>query len=436
MWLISFLCWLVISFSLAALLKKIAQKERLSPLFCWAALILPCAIFLPNFDVFKVTEVNFIWLNSSAQQQMQFVGEVAKQTTSQNGFNINWLLFGGLFIPSAYRLMRLTKRYRNAKALIATGTPYHLSTVPCMVMPMNQSPFVIGFHKPTLVLPQYFMHLSKQQQGIILAHEEMHIANRDHFHTWLWLVLVEICWFNPAIKRLSELYVNAMEQRCDLQTISRHRYTPQDYANTLLLSIKLSQQGALNPFAAHFTGQTIKVADYKQRFTFIFSHAPVQIKKSLYVFSCALLIVVLAKGAISQVYAGQDKWQYPVANIDISSHYGHVTSFRKNRPHRGIDLVDAKGTSIVAAKTGKVIIADNKTMAAAFGNTIVIQHSNGWQSLYAHLDEISVTQGQWVKSGELIGKMGDSGKVTGTHLHFELAKDGQTVDPLIYLNEK
>ncbi|MEC8206313.1 MAG: peptidoglycan DD-metalloendopeptidase family protein, partial [Pseudomonadota bacterium] len=240
----------------------------------------------------------------------------------------------------------------------------------------------------------------------------------------------------PAIKRLSELYVNAMEQRCDLQTISRHRYMPQDYANTLLLSIKLSQQGALNPFAAYFTGQTIKVADYKQRFTFIFSHTPVQIKKSLYVFSCALLIVVLAKGAISQVYAGQDKWQYPVANIDISSHYGHVTSFRKNRPHRGIDLVDAKGTSIVAAKTGKVIIADNKTMAAAFGNTIVIQHSNGWQSLYAHLDEISVTQGQWVKSGELIGKMGDSGKVTGTHLHFELAKDGQTVDPLIYLNEK
>lgn len=99
MWLISFLCWLVISFSLAALLKKIAQKERLSPLFCWAALILPCAIFLPNFDVFKVTEVNFIWLNSSARQQMQFVGEVAKQTTSQNGFNINWLLFGGAFYP-------------------------------------------------------------------------------------------------------------------------------------------------------------------------------------------------------------------------------------------------------------------------------------------------------------------------------------------------
>ena len=113
-----------------------------------------------------------------------------------------------------------------------------------------------------------------------------------------------------------------------------------------------------------------------------------------------------------------------------------MTSFRKNRPHRGIDLVDAKGTHIVAAKTGKVIIADDKTMAAAFGKTIVIQHSNGWQSLYAHLDDISVTQGQWVKSGELIGKMGDSGKVTGTHLHFELTKDGQTVDPLSYLNEK
>ena len=87
----------------------------------------------------------------------------------------------------------------------------------------------------------------------------------------------------------------------------------------------------------------------------------------------------------------------------------------------GVDLGGAMGSTIRAAASGQVIIAKNDGgWNGGYGNYIVIKHKNGTQTLYAHLSSLSVGAGETVDQGETIGGMGNTGKSTGTHLHFEV----------------
>jgi murein DD-endopeptidase MepM/ murein hydrolase activator NlpD len=96
--------------------------------------------------------------------------------------------------------------------------------------------------------------------------------------------------------------------------------------------------------------------------------------------------------------------------------------------HKGVDLVGGK--TIKAADGGKVIFAGVKN---GYGNAIIIDHQNGYKSLYGHLSKISVQQGDAVEQGEKIGVMGDTGHSFGVHLHFEVLKNGRNVNPMSYL---
>lgn len=104
---------------------------------------------------------------------------------------------------------------------------------------------------------------------------------------------------------------------------------------------------------------------------------------------------------------------------------------KRPRPHLGVDLAGPKGTPILSAQKGIVIYAGRDFRG--FGKMILIEASNGWASLYAHLDKIKVKEGDSVDQGDLIGTMGNTGRTTGTHLHFEIRKNKLPVDPLLYL---
>jgi len=86
----------------------------------------------------------------------------------------------------------------------------------------------------------------------------------------------------------------------------------------------------------------------------------------------------------------------------------------------GVDLASGFGTNILAAASGEVIISKSSGYNGGYGLYVVIKHSNGTQTLYAHLSSVSVGVGEKVGQGDVIGKMGSTGKSTGTHLHFEI----------------
>jgi len=100
--------------------------------------------------------------------------------------------------------------------------------------------------------------------------------------------------------------------------------------------------------------------------------------------------------------------------------------------HKGLDIANHNGGNILAADSGTVIVAgwlDN----TGYGNRIMIDHGNGYQTLYGHLSKITVVVGQTVKRGDVIGSMGSTGRSTGTHLHFEIRSDAGNKDPLSVL---
>jgi murein DD-endopeptidase MepM/ murein hydrolase activator NlpD len=88
--------------------------------------------------------------------------------------------------------------------------------------------------------------------------------------------------------------------------------------------------------------------------------------------------------------------------------------------YNGVDLAASYGTAVRAAAGGSVIVAKAAGWNGGYGNYIVVKHSNGTQTLYAHLSGVNVGVGDWVEQGQTIGAMGNSGKSTGTHLHFEV----------------
>lgn len=97
--------------------------------------------------------------------------------------------------------------------------------------------------------------------------------------------------------------------------------------------------------------------------------------------------------------------------------------------HAGVDL-RAHFIPLYASKEGRVTFAGTMN---GYGKIIIIKHSSGYETRYAHLDKIGVRKGQYVKTGELIGKTGQSGRVTGPHLHFELRKNGKILNPMKYM---
>lgn len=123
----------------------------------------------------------------------------------------------------------------------------------------------------------------------------------------------------------------------------------------------------------------------------------------------------------------------PVRNEDLTrmaSGFGYRTDpFTKARKfHWGMDFTARRGTPIYASGDGVVTRADNT--AAGYGRHIRIDHGYGYESLYAHLFDYKVRKGQRVKRGDLIGFVGSTGRSEAPHLHYEIFKDGERINPI------
>ena len=116
---------------------------------------------------------------------------------------------------------------------------------------------------------------------------------------------------------------------------------------------------------------------------------------------------------------------WPIAG-GINSHFGQ----RGATFHDGIDISAQEGTPIKAIDKGEVIYSDQ---LRGYGNLVILRHSGGLVSVYAHNQVNLVAQGQLVSQGDVIAKVGSTGRVSGPHLHFEIRKDNVAQDPLLYL---
>lgn len=125
--------------------------------------------------------------------------------------------------------------------------------------------------------------------------------------------------------------------------------------------------------------------------------------------------------------AGPPAFQWPTPRRSIS---GWIFHDPDNPSHAGLDIAAQMHDPIVAVASGTVIFAG---WGGGYGNLVIVEHTNGWRSYYAHLAEVVVERGQQVRQGKLLGGAGSTGYSTGPHLHFELRYKGRPVDPHLYL---
>lgn len=122
----------------------------------------------------------------------------------------------------------------------------------------------------------------------------------------------------------------------------------------------------------------------------------------------------------------------PVEGGRISSRFGPRPSQPAGAPpmHSGTDIAAPQGTPIVAPASGRIVHADfGFADSEAWGNTIAIDHGNGWQTVYAHMEGFDVSLGDLVSPGQQIGRVGSTGNSTGPHVHVEVRHNGERIDP-------
>lgn len=126
-------------------------------------------------------------------------------------------------------------------------------------------------------------------------------------------------------------------------------------------------------------------------------------------------------------------YYWPVAGGHFTSFYGpRFSPFGYSSEfHLGVDLADKTGTPVYAAAEGKILHAIYD--GSGYGRNVLIQHKFGYTSMYAHLNSMNVYSGQFVSKGQKIGTIGETGRATGPHLHFEVRIDGKHINPLPYL---
>lgn len=131
--------------------------------------------------------------------------------------------------------------------------------------------------------------------------------------------------------------------------------------------------------------------------------------------------------SVNNTYVSQLNCIWPlkrVSNQVITAYWGD------GRNHKGIDIASPAGTPIYAAQTGTVVTS---RYSSSYGYYVVIDHGNGYKTLYAHCSKLLVSVGESVAQGEVIAQVGTTGISTGNHLHFEVQKDGVKLNPAAFI---
>lgn len=125
-------------------------------------------------------------------------------------------------------------------------------------------------------------------------------------------------------------------------------------------------------------------------------------------------------------------FKYPVRGRLTSRMGFRIDPFTKRRAyHAGIDIANRIGTPVHASQSGKVIFSGYK---GHYGKTVILSHQQGYSTVYGHLDKMLVKKGQVVRQGDKIGTVGNTGRSTGPHLHFEIHRYRRIIDPLKLLH--
>ncbi|MBN2091844.1 peptidoglycan DD-metalloendopeptidase family protein [candidate division KSB1 bacterium] len=400
-------------------------------------------------------------------------------TTLPWGMNIllgTWIIgvLGFLFI-FIHQRVQFTRILRQAKTveekrilnlLQIWRSDFRISRpVKIVTSPSFLSPFTFGTFRPVIFVPQAI--LSGENPALlesIIAHEMAHIKRFDD----LWIILqnfIQIFYFFHPFVWLTNSRIHLLREcLCDSLVLSRKKITLSSYGQGIINVLKLNLFGTDGIILLPGFGSQKKKIIYRlknlnggytmNKLNSLLKYL-VLIVFGFFLLPMASPALLSAENSVIQDINSHDqkemeksetlvksnaiKFEKPLKIGKVSARYGKMKSFDSDKivMHTGIDIAAPLNTEIYAAATGTVILVNESYEEnRGPGKEIVIQHPDGFQTRYTHLNELLVKKDQMVQAGEIIAKVGSTGRSTGPHLHFEIRFNDKPENPEDYIDFK
>jgi len=325
------------------------------------------------------------------------------------------------------------------------------------------TPMLIGFFSPRVLLPN--KEIGAPELANIINHELCHFRRHDLWYKLLLLLSNAVNWFNPIVYLMVRQSEMDMELACDNDILKNADVVIRKQYGLTILSFVGRTQATKTPLTTYFYGGKKQM---KKRFSDIISTSK---KKSGIAFLAVFVLLVVfcgtwvgnnvfaaapnaeqqKQGQIDQINDkletlktlkesanNQDnnvEMAWPVPEFyTITEPYGE--RYGGADFHTGIDIAGEGifGAPVIAAADGVVKLVNREyTQGLGYGIYLVIDHGDGISTLYGHLSEILVKEGDIVQKGQSIAEVGSTGFSTEPHLQFEVRQDGKTTDPTVYL---
>lgn len=350
------------------------------------------------------------------------------------------------------KLMKSTKRVNESEIdQIKIKWMKHLhirKSVQIITANQDVPPFSYGLLSPKIFISKLLIQkMSIEKLEPIIAHEMAHIKRLD----FLWIrieSLVQILFFfNPIVWYVIRKRNQLRELLTDEMVLGQNILHKNNYIKCLL---NLSEFNLLGSYALRWApGMSEKKSQLKQRILFLrgenqMKKIPIQILISAIILLGWFVLPMTGYQTVDftvnaepiEIKAIDAKFQSPLPDNSITSGWGYRKDPLNNKVklHKGVDMKAKTGTDVLAAGSGVVVKTKRDyEQGVSYGKYIDIQHADGMLTRYAMLSKIIVEEGQNVKAGTIIGKVGSTGRSTGPHLHFELRKDGEAVNPKDYI---
>jgi len=284
----------------------------------------------------------------------------------------------------------------------------------------------------------------------LILHESTHASQKHSIDILLLELLLVLQWFNPFIYRYRLAFKEIHEYLADRGVLIANNNDKVGYQKLILDQIEKSFNVNLaSQFNYSLTKNRIKMM------TRINSGNLAKFKTLLVIPLVAVLLMAFTIGKTTERIMEKTQLQvqtknqnqqedntisfiFPVKKVEgvkISSGFGmrkHPIT-KENKMHNAVDIRAPKGTPVYATNGGMIRkVKQNHVEGESYGRYIIIDHEDGFSTLYSQLSAYNVKEGQEVKQGEIIGYVGSSGLSTGSHLHYEMKKDGEFINPEKY----
>ncbi|WP_442265963.1 peptidoglycan DD-metalloendopeptidase family protein [Tenacibaculum sp. ZS6-P6] len=393
-------------------------------------LFIPVSIILSSIDVFSPLEISSINIPKFIEIDQMMSENFSENQILKEKFNYSFIItllyfFGviiSLFslIKSVQQLIKLKKESQLKKSRKYTFIYANITEV-------------------FSCFNWIFIPKSKRENidNLIIEHEKKHVDFKHTLDLLITELYIILFWFNPFVYYFRKSLKSVHEFQVDKEVLLTNKINISDYLKVLRKEINSKTNIKLYSY--------FKQPIIKKRLEMISKNKTNSFKKIKYLilipiisicllsfnqddFNNNLPVIITDNNSIPSIFPIQNK-----TVSDITSHFGKLRKFGKKseaKIHQGIDIRAAIGTPIVATADGIISYASYK---GNWGNLIVVTHTNGYETWYAHLNSFKLKKGKSVKKGEVIGFTGDTGLSKGPHLHYEVKHNSKNVNPLDYI---